>query len=95
MHILIVGAGGVGGFYGAHLLNAQREVTFLVRPKRAQHLAARGLRLLASSGNVHIANPKTVTAHQLQASPQAYDLILLSCKAYDLPSAMDDLGSRS
>ena len=90
MRILIVGAGGVGGFYGAHLLNAGRDVTFLVRPRRAQQLAARGLNLLAPSGNISIANPKTISAGALKTSHPHYDLVLLSCKAYDLRSAMDD-----
>ena len=87
MRILIVGAGAVGGFFGAHLLNAQRDVTFLVRPKRAQQLAQKGLQLQSKEGNLSFPNPRTVTAERL-AEP--FDIILLSCKAWDLDSAMND-----
>ena len=87
MRILIVGAGGVGGFYGAYLLKAGRAVTFLVRPQRADQLKAHGLELLAPTGNLKLPAPATVLASTLN---QPFDLILLSCKAYDLESAMSD-----
>ena len=35
MRILIVGAGSTGGYFGARLVQAGRDVTFLVRPARA------------------------------------------------------------
>lgn len=91
MRILIVGAGAVGGFFGAHLLNASRDVTFLVRPARAQQLAATGLRLVniadPAQPALQVASPRTVLASKIT---QPFDLILLSCKAYDLQSSIDD-----
>jgi len=44
MRILIVGAGAVGGYFGGRLAQAGRDVTFLVRPKRAGHLKTSGLK---------------------------------------------------
>jgi 2-dehydropantoate 2-reductase len=92
MRILIVGAGAVGGFFGAHLLHAGRDVTFLVRPGRAQQLAEHGLRVVSvfdpAQPELHLQSPKTVLAG---AIPHPFDLILLSCKAYDLESSMADL----
>ncbi len=92
MRILIVGAGAVGGFFGAHLLKAQRDVTFLVRPARAQQLAADGLRIVCAfeptRADLHISQPKTILAGTIS---QPYDLILLSCKAYDLEPSIADL----
>src|SRR5690348_8192417 len=38
MKLLIVGAGSVGGYFGARLAAAGRDVTFLVRPRRAEQL---------------------------------------------------------
>ena len=38
MRVLVVGAGGIGGYFGGRLLQAARDVTFLVRPKRAAEL---------------------------------------------------------
>jgi 2-dehydropantoate 2-reductase len=87
MRILIVGAGGLGGFFGAYLLAAQRDVTFLVRPQRAQQLRSNGLQLESPNGNLEIPHPPTVLAAELT---QPFDLILLSCKAYDLESAIAD-----
>jgi len=43
MRILILGAGGVGGYFGARLLQIGADVTFLVRPKRAQLIKKQGL----------------------------------------------------
>ena len=84
MRILIVGAGAIGGYFGGRLLQAGRDVTFLVRPRRAAQLAQSGLSIRSPRGDADIAAP-TITADQLRAP---YDLVLLSCKAYDLDEAM-------
>ncbi|MDB6012089.1 MAG: 2-dehydropantoate 2-reductase [Gammaproteobacteria bacterium] len=84
MRILVVGAGAIGGYFGARLAAAGRDVTFLVRPKRAEQLAS-GLFVRSPKGDVKIAAPKIVTEATL---PPPFDLILLSCKSYDLDSAM-------
>jgi 2-dehydropantoate 2-reductase len=88
MRILIVGAGGVGGLFGAWLLAAHRDVTFLVRPGRAQQLQDHGLQLLSPAGNLSLPSPPTLTADRLH---EPFDLILLSCKAYDLETAINDV----
>lgn len=90
MRVLVVGAGATGGYYGARLAEAGRDVTFLVRPARAEKLAANGLILKSKLGDLHLAAPKTVTADAL-ARAGAFDLVLLSCKAYDLAGAIDDV----
>ena len=84
MRILVVGAGAIGGYFGARLAAAGRDVTFLVRPKRAEQLAS-GLFVRSPKGDVKIAAPKLVTEATL---PEPFDLVLLSCKSYDLDSAM-------
>ena len=84
MRILVVGAGAIGGYFGARLADAGRDVTFLVRPKRAEQLAG-GLFVRSPKGDVRIAAPKIVTEATLR---EPCDLILLSCKAFDLESAM-------
>jgi 2-dehydropantoate 2-reductase len=87
MKILVVGAGGVGGFYGAWLLKAGRDVTFLVRAGRAEQLRERGLEVSGPGGEFTLPNPATVLAADLR---EHYDLIVLSCKAWDLESSMED-----
>jgi 2-dehydropantoate 2-reductase len=85
MRILVVGAGGIGGYFGGRLLAAGRDVTFLVRPKRAAALAETGLAIRSPFGDLDLPAPPTVTADALS---EAFDLILLSCKAYDLDGAI-------
>ena len=96
MKILIVGAGAIGGYFGGRLSHAGRDVTFLVRPRRAAQLRDSGLAIRSSFGDIHISNPKTILAEELS---EPFDLILLSCKAYDLETAIDALtpavGSRT
>jgi 2-dehydropantoate 2-reductase len=86
MRILVVGAGAIGGYFGGRLLAAGRDVTFLVRPRRNAQLAKTGLVIRSRFGDVSLPAPPTVTADALRAP---FDLILLSCKAYDLQSAVD------
>jgi 2-dehydropantoate 2-reductase len=90
MRILVVGAGSIGGYFGGRLLEAGRDVTFLVRPRRAAELARTGLVIVSPLGDAAIPAPPTITADALRES---FDLILLSCKAYDLPGAADDFAA--
>ena len=90
MRTLIVGAGATGGYYGARLAESGADVTFLVRPARAAKLAADGLNVRSPLGDLHIPSPPTVTADRLGGNGP-FDLIILSCKAYDLDSALTDL----
>jgi 2-dehydropantoate 2-reductase len=86
MRILVVGAGSIGGYFGGRLKAAGRDVTFLVRARRAAQLAKTGLVIRSPRGDVDIASPPIIAAEHLR---EPYDLILLSCKAYDLASAID------
>lgn len=89
MRILVVGAGATGGFYGAKLIQAGRDVTFLVRERRAAQMKAAGLELITPGGSSTV-QPKVVTAQQLRASEETYDLIIITPKAYQLEDAMED-----
>ncbi len=88
MRILVIGAGALGGYFGARLLEARRDVTFLVRPQRAAKLNKHGLSVKSPAGDIKLDDPPTVTAERLK---QPFDLILLSCKAYDLDGAMESM----
>ena len=90
MKILILGAGATGGYFGARLAQAaaagktDAEVTFLVRPARAEILRAKGLVVESPHGNFSL--PVRTVLHT-ELKPE-YDLVLLSCKAYDLDSSI-------
>src|ERR1700704_3256704 len=85
MRILVVGAGAIGGYFGGRLLPARRDVTVLVRPKRAAERASAGLVIKSPSGDVTLKNPPTVQADKLT---EKFDVVLLSCKAFDLDDAI-------
>lgn len=90
MRILILGAGAIGGYFGARLIEAGHAVEFLVRPRRAALLAERGLRVISENGDFDGAVACTTTdALPAAARQRPFDLVLLSCKAYDLDSALD------
>lgn len=85
MRILVVGVGGIGGYFGGRLLEAGRDVRFLVRPSRAEALARTGLAIKSPLGDYAHPAPPTMTA---AGADGPADLILLSCKAYDLGDAI-------
>ena len=87
MRILVVGAGAVGGYFGGRLAQAGRDVTFLVRPGRAEQLRAEGLRIVSPHGDATI-TPQLVTTGQIAS---AFDVAVLSVKANALDHALDDL----
>jgi len=85
MRILVVGAGAIGGYFGGRLHEAGGDISFLVRPQRAKELAQSGLVIVSPAGNATLRDVKTVLAENI-ARP--FDLVLFSCKAYDLGSAI-------
>jgi 2-dehydropantoate 2-reductase len=85
MKILVLGAGGIGGYFGGRLAQAGSDVTFLVRSRRREQIVKDGLRIESPLGNVTL-QVKTALAEEVGAG---YDLVLFTCKAYDLESAMD------
>jgi len=89
MRILVVGAGSTGGYFGGRLAQAGRDVTFLVRAKRAEEIGAKGLQIVSPHGNLTL-HPKTVTTQQIEGP---YDAILLGVKSYALSGAMNDFAA--
>lgn len=85
MRILVLGAGAVGGYFGGRMAEAGADVTFLVRPGRARQLAERGLVVRSKSGDIE--RPVPTVGRDAVGGP--YDMVILTCKAYDLADAMD------
>jgi 2-dehydropantoate 2-reductase len=90
VRILVVGAGAIGGYFGARLAAAGRDVTFLVRDRRAEQLRRDGLAVISPLGNVNLAAPSMVSARQLKTH---FELIVLSSKSYDLESSIADFAN--
>lgn len=83
MRILVLGAGGIGGYFGGRLAAAGVDVHFLVRAPRAETLARQGLIITSPLGDLHLPVATLTTADS------SFDAVLLACKAYDLESAIE------
>jgi len=89
MRILVLGAGGTGGYFGGRLAEAGVDVTFLVRSRRAAQLRADGLVLTSRLGNMR----QPVKFVERGDTGTGWDLVLLACKAYDLADAIETISS--
>jgi 2-dehydropantoate 2-reductase len=88
MRALIVGAGSVGGYFGGRLAAAGRDVSFLVRPRRARELAG-GL-TISSQGEETLVPVKSLVAGEAAGE---FDIVVLAVKAYQLDGALEDLAA--
>lgn len=81
MHIAIIGAGGVGSYYGAKLVDGGHEVLFVARGEHLQALKTEGLKLRSSNYTFEA----KVNACSLEEIDQAYlektDLLILAAKS--------------
>jgi 2-dehydropantoate 2-reductase len=85
MRILVVGAGALGGYFGACLVRAGQDVTFMVRPRRAEQLRS-GLSVVSPQGDFTV-SPTVILAGGIRAP---FDVILLGVKSYSLDGAMEE-----
>jgi 2-dehydropantoate 2-reductase len=86
---MVVGAGAVGGYFGALLARGGHEVTFVARGATLAALRARGLRIELPGGDA-LALP-TVAAVADPADAARPELVLVCVKSYDTPAAADAL----
>ncbi len=84
LRILVLGAGGTGGYFGGRLHEAGADVTFLVRERRRAQIERDGLRIEAPSASVTL-KVKTALASEIK---DEFDIVILACKAYDLDSSI-------
>jgi 2-dehydropantoate 2-reductase len=85
MKFLVLGAGAIGGYFGGRLAESGGDVTFLVRPERRAQLERDGLRIESALGNVS----RPVRTALADSVATDYDVVLLTCKAYDLQSSIE------
>lgn len=85
MRFLVVGAGGIGGYFGGRLVEKGEDVTFLVRESRKQQLEKNGLVVESVHGNMKF-QPKSILSGE---SAEPFDVILLSTKSYHLQGAIE------
>jgi 2-dehydropantoate 2-reductase len=80
MRFLIAGAGAIGGYIGASLARAGRDVTLFARGAHLRAIEERGLRILSAGGDFEV-RPKTLGSLS-GAGP--FDVIFLGVKAHSL-----------
>ena len=88
MRVLMVGAGSVGGFVGAHLAHAGIDVSFLLRPRTCEAVRSRGLTVRSGSTSFTVHPPVATDPSEL-ATP---DVIMLGVKCYDLDQVIQQIG---
>jgi 2-dehydropantoate 2-reductase len=84
MRIVVMGAGGVGGYFGARLALAGYEVSFVARGRHLSAIRRHGLRVESPLGDLHVAKP-VATDDPKTLAPA--DLVLLSVKLWDTEAA--------
>ncbi len=89
MRIAVVGAGGVGGYYGALLQRSGQEVTYIARGRHLDALRTGGLRVESPLLDAPLALPVRAVASPAEAGPA--DLVLFTVKSYDTAEAAGGL----
>jgi 2-dehydropantoate 2-reductase len=84
MRVLIIGAGALGGYFGGCMARAGRDVTFMVRRRRAEQLARDGLQIISPNGNFAVAARVLIAG----AGTDPFDLVLLALKSHSLDEAV-------
>jgi 2-dehydropantoate 2-reductase len=84
MRIVIVGAGGVGGYFGGLLAASGVDVSFVARGAHLEALRTKGLRIESPNGNLHLA---TVDATDDPRTLRPADVVFFTVKLYDTESA--------
>ena len=90
MRVLVMGAGAVGGFYGAALARRGHDVTFVARGAHLDALRARGLTIRSGGGSIVI-HPVRAVAGPVEAGTDS-ELVLFTVKGYDTDAAARALG---
>jgi 2-dehydropantoate 2-reductase len=84
MKIAVIGAGGVGGYFGGRLAASGTEVTFVARGAHLQAMKNDGLRVLSALGDLHL---KTVRCTDDTASIGPVDVVMIAVKLWSTEEA--------
>lgn len=87
MRILVVGAGAVGGYIAARMLEDGLDVTLLVREARKAQLLSGGLVVRSPQGDYE-GHPKIIVSGD-ESAP--FDLVIIACKAYGLQDVLTQI----
>jgi len=88
MRIAVVGLGGVGGYFGARLVEAGHEVAFIARGVHLEAIQRQGLRVYSPQGDF-VARPEIATNDP--AAIGTVDLVIVATKAWQVESTAPSL----
>ncbi|MBY0325158.1 MAG: 2-dehydropantoate 2-reductase [Reyranella sp.] len=89
MRVAVVGAGGIGGGYGAALAKAGVDVTFIARGAHLAAMTSKGLRVEGGRGETHL-SPVKATDDPATVGP--VDVVLFCVKLWDVEGAGRQIG---
>jgi 2-dehydropantoate 2-reductase len=84
MKIVVMGTGGVGGYFGARLANAGYDVAFIARGKHLEAIKENGLKIISELGDIIIHPAK---ASNDPSDFEIADIVLFCVKSYDTESS--------
>ncbi len=84
MHIVVFGAGGMGGYFGGRLAQAGEKVTFIARGTHLEAMLANGLKVESIVGDFSV---QPITATQDTTMIKDVDAVLLCVKTWQIPAA--------
>jgi 2-dehydropantoate 2-reductase len=84
MRIAVMGAGGIGGYFGARLAAAGHDVAFIARGAHLEAMRAHGLQVKSALGDLHL---KDVVATDDPASLAPVEIVLFAVKLWDVEAA--------
>lgn len=84
MRVAVIGAGGVGGYFGLRLAQAGEEVHFIARGRHLAAMREHGLKLMSPAGDA-LLKPVKATDNPAEVGP--VDVVLFTVKLYDTESA--------
>jgi len=86
MRIVIMGAGALGGYFGARLAAAGSDVAFIARGPHLAAIRADGLRVHSALGDLHL---RDVTATDNAATLAPADVVIIAVKLWDIEAAAE------
>jgi len=87
MRIAVVGAGGVGGYFGARMAAAGEEVSFIARGAHLEAMRKDGLRIESSLGDLTV-KPVRAAPTPLELGPEPFDLVVIAVKLWSTDEAI-------
>jgi 2-dehydropantoate 2-reductase len=89
MRIAVMGAGGVGGYFGARLARAGNDVAFVARGRHLAAMRELGLRVTSALGDIHLPAP---AVSDVASELGRFDVVLFAVKLWDTDTAAAAVG---